>query len=283
MVCDQNNYFEILTLSNRGSTINRMEPKSGDLMKNFAISILVVWLLIIMGGFQAQAEPEITAARHNVAEKTDAIVVFGRIFAPNGFDSDENAQIVAEGEFKSSCAGLGRTSLQIDRSRFEITVGAAINIKPGACSPGHFTFHREISLGYLAPGKWTIKDATSGSELGRVEIQQAHPDSETVPKYAPVDKAFFKVGPQSAQIMVTGNYSNSCLALSEVRVQIQQDVIVLQPIVQESPGDNCIKGKFPFSSWTSLDFLKPGRFLIHIRGAQGHAINSIIDVPGNES
>ena len=250
------------------------------------LALRLTLILIFSGEFHVQAEtnPAGTKSQENSPSTVgggDSSVVFGRIFAPDGFDSNDNAQIVAEGEFRSSCSDVGRTSLQIDRSRFRITVGAAVHLKTGACSQGHFTFHRAISFGKLVPGQWTIKDAVSDAPLGRVEVKNASSNPEVEPKYAAVEKVYSKVGPQSAQLMVTGNYLNSCSGLSEVRVQIQQDVIVLEPIVQTSAGNNCVKGKFPFSSWTSLDFLKPGRFLIHVRTAQGQSLNSIIDVPGD--
>ena len=144
------------------------------------------------------------------------------------------------------------------------------------------SFSRILTPDGFDSGQLASIGAESDTHLGEVEFRHANEDSDAVARYAAVDKVVTTVGPQSAQIMVSGNYSNSCAALSEVRVQIQQDVIVLQPMIETSTGDNCVNGIFPFSSWTSLDFLRPGRFLIHIRTTQGRSLNSVIDVPGED-
>jgi hypothetical protein len=109
-------------------------------------------------------------------------------------------------------------------------------------------------------------------------VRQSTTDNTDDYLYAPISQAYYSQSKTGRTIILTGEFSNSCMTLTSVKVDIQPEVIVLQPISDMANRANCTAGQFPFSKTVDINAAKPGRYLLHVRSLNGNAVNSLIDV-----
>jgi hypothetical protein len=130
----------------------------------------------------------------------------------------------------------------------------------------------------LEQGDWKITQLDN-QVIGQIHINHSrHPDQPDDYLYAPVSQAFFHSENGQNEIYLTGNMVSSCMSLQDVRVDVQADVIVVQPIAQMTAGANCVEGQFHFEKTIKLNLMRSGRYLLHVRSMNGNATNTLVDV-----
>ena len=204
--------------------------------------------------------------------------VFDRVYAPHGFDSNDHVQITGEGLFRNTCYRHAQTTVRIDNDAHQIFLGPVAYEYSGLCLQIILPFERTIDLGLLKPGSWEVRQETSGALLGSLSIREASSANADDFLYAPISQAFFRQSGADGEILLTGEFSNSCLSLDRVETQVSADSIVLQPIARFDAGPSCSTGKFPFSHVVTVLLIPPGRYLLHVRSMNGHAVNSLVEV-----
>ena len=97
--------------------------------------------------------------------------------------------------------------------------------------------------------------------------------------YAPTGDAYVdsRGNPQSHVLRISGNFPNRCLRIREVKVAYYSDVIVVQPIMDQS-GRACTERSTPFNYSVALDATLRGRYLLHVRSMNGQAVNKLVDL-----
>lgn len=204
---------------------------------------------------------------------------FQKIYVPAGFDSNDHIQIVGEGLFNNTCYRPAPTTVHIDENMHQVLIGPVAYEYPGFCTQVILPFQRTIDIGLLKAGVWEVVQQADGTKLGSINVKPATTAMADDFDYAPISQAFFQKDAHSARILLTGHFLSSCMSLEDVKLSVETDVIVVQPIVKIEERNDCVEDQFPFSTWVALDFLKPQRYLIHVRSMNGNAINNLIDVP----
>lgn len=204
---------------------------------------------------------------------------FQMAYIPDGFDSNDKVQIAAEGKFPNTCYKVAGYKSSVD------TVNKVITILPQAykydtlCLRMEVRYHHVIELGLMEAGIYTIKDQTSGNVLGSLNVRQAKSSDPDDYLYAPVLSARVRWEDNDYSLHVEGKFTNSCIVFKEMRVSLQNRVVVAQPITEFEKRDDCVAGEFPFEY---EQFIKtspdPGRYLLHIRVLNGSAINQFVDI-----
>ena len=201
---------------------------------------------------------------------------FYKIYAPGGFDSNDHVQIVGEGRFHNSCFKQAETIIQIDDIKKQVTFFPVAYEYPGICLQVMVTFQHVVDIGILGEGNWEILQGNLHTKIGSVQIKKSVTDAADDFLYAPVSQAYCDKNNGTGQLRITGEFTNECLTIEEIKVTIEANVIAIQPIAKMSTDKKCEVGLFPFSKTVSLGFVPSGKYLLHVRTLNGNAINSII-------
>ncbi len=235
-------------------------------MKKLNGAFLTVLLLL---SFQAKVFAE---------EPKKVPTVFKRIFVPGGFDSNDQVQIVGQGLFNNSCYRPAETLVRVDAAMKRLYLTPMAFEYPGICLQVMLPFQKVVDLGILRAGTWEVFQGAEPTKVGQVQIHIAKTESSDDYLYAPVSQAFFFQEGSVSNFTITGEFANDCLQLEEVKVTVEPDVVVLQPIAKVVDNPDCKVGRFSFSKTISIDSVPAGRYLLHIRSLNGNAVNSLINV-----
>ena len=212
------------------------------------------------------------------------------IFAPMGFDDNDNAQVVLDGELSDTCHKLGPTSFKIDEANQRIYVQQQAYYYPGAwCAQVRVPYVQTLNLGLLRAGQYEIvtqrEDGTliSASMLPVAAATTLSPDDHL---YAPVTDVFLEksLGTLEGQdvfhtLFVSGSFNNSCMKFKEMKMIVRDNnVIEILPLVEMDKTGGCSQLVTEFNVGVSLKSIPKGRHLIHIRSLNGQSINRVADL-----
>ena len=107
--------------------------------------ILAIALLFTAGAIYAQKGPvEVTAP----VEK---------LFVPEGFDNNDNVEVVLHGEFPSTCYNVGQTKATVDKENKLIKVEATTLYYPDVyCIQSITPWIQSVKLGVLDTGEYEV-------------------------------------------------------------------------------------------------------------------------------
>jgi hypothetical protein len=230
---------------------------------------------VMISGLAYAAPSEMKAA----SQQTEAQPVrFEEVFVPAGYDSNDNVQIVAEGTFADGCWSLHETPVATDLERHRITIKPSAHRSGEVCVQPAIRFQELIHIGQLPAGQYEIVQGENAEHLGQISVASASTDKVDDHTYAPVSKVEFRSENHGTGIRLSGQFSSSCMEVEDVMISVQNNVIVLQPIMNLRNELDCKKGTFPFKATTFIDFMQEGRYLLHVRTMDGLAINRIVEV-----
>lgn len=212
------------------------------------------------------------------ADPTKVPVSFNKIYVSEGFDSNDHVQILGEGVFQNGCYRYAETKVQVDERERRIFIQPIAYKYSGYCLQVMVPFWKVFDVGILAAGRWEVFQGTTPSKLGEFNIRPALSEEADDYMYAPVSQAFYKPTANGHKVVLTGEFSNDCLSISEVKVNVQPNVIVLQPIAKVDAKASCKTGSFPFSKDVSIGAVRSGRYLLQVRSMNSNSINSLIEV-----
>ena len=203
---------------------------------------------------------------------------FQTAYVADGFDSNDNVQIVMEGVFPDTCYKPGPAYARVNDETRTIHVRATAYLYDGLCLRMIVPYHQVLDIGILRQGNYKIVQLDK--PLGEVRVRGATVAEADDYLYAPVSQAYLQNNGTSKVVTIEGIFRNSCLALKEVKVDVQKQAIVILPIsdLKEPEGQPCVKGKYPFSASVAVGDLKPGKYLLHVRSLNARAINTLVEV-----
>ena len=210
--------------------------------------------------------------------KTSAL--FHTAYIPQGFDSNDQVQIVGEGVFPSSCYRPAEARLKVDHLLKKIIVDQRAYKYSGPCALMKMVlpFDRVLEVGLLQPGRYEIIQAEDQLALGSIPVARTTSLNPDDYMYAPISQAFYRESGNQREILLSGEFPNSCMAMKEVRIHFDPNVIVVQPIAEMTEAANCVDGKFPFTKRVAVNGVKSGRHLLHVRSMNAKAINTLVFV-----
>ena len=220
------------------------------------------------------------------ASEAKAVAIESEIvFTPEGFDDNDNAQVVLDGWLPTSCHQLADPEVKIDAENLMIQVAAQATKEGTFCLPRATRFTQVVDLGILPYGDYDI--VTNNGQLTEpllvAEADKAGPDDYQYPK---IDKAYADFAPEYRQVtasrwavVIEGEYLNSCQEIAEIVVTDSGDTVEVQPILRSTEAITCLPVVTPFVTRAPLpDYATQGRYLLHVRGFDGTAANSVFTV-----
>jgi hypothetical protein len=205
-------------------------------------------------------------------------VAYEKVFVPVGFDNNDNVQIIATGEFVHTCYRQAETKFTVDETKKVITLEPVAYLYDGLCLQVVLPFERVINLGVLSTGTYTIMQKADSKVMGKLVIKTALRSEPDDFLYAPITQAYLHGEGARSEVRLTGFFPSTCMSMQEVKVDIQPDVVVVQPIAQMAQRADCKAAHVPFEQVISVDIQKPGKYLLHVRSMNGNAVNQMVDV-----
>lgn len=240
----------------------------------FRIFASAASLMVLVTAINAQAQ---TVPRFGT-EPRQVPVLFQKVYVPIGFDSNDHVQLVGEGLFQHTCYRHAETSVRVDATNKKIVLGPVAYKYSGLCLQMILPFERIIDVGVLPEGQWEIVQGPQQEKVGDLNVAAATKPEADDYLYAPVSQATLGQTASGTEVTLTGEFRNSCLSVDTVKVSLQPDVIVMQPITKMDNSGGCRDGVFPFTEVVPLAPMTPGRYLLHVRSMGGNALNSLVEV-----
>lgn len=214
-----------------------------------------------------------------------------RVYAPTGFDDNDNAQIVLDGSLPDTCYKLGPTSFKIDAKTRQIFVRQQAYYYPGGwCAQVRINYVQTIDLGILPAGQYDVYvEQSDGTAKASASLPVALSTTSSPDDflYAPLSSAHLEHSPGKLgdserlgyyTLVLTGTFSSSCMRFKQVKVNVRPgNILEVLPIVEIERG-NCAQVTTDFSIGVSLKEIPHGRYLIHVRSLNGQSINRIADL-----
>ena len=203
------------------------------------------------------------------------------VFAPTGFDQNDNAQIVSLGYLPNTCYKTGKTSYSINHTEKHLEINFQGTVRmDGICLMVQVPYTQEINLGRLPEGNYEVYFVSAlGERVKMAVLNIAKTENSNIDEqlYMPITDAFLE-NTQNAQpvLHLLGTVTNSCLRFKEVKmIQKTTSVLEVLPLAEFVEEGHCrtIQKRFELKI-PILNSLK-GNNLVHIRSLNGTALNLI--------
>lgn len=209
-----------------------------------------------------------------------------KVFAPVGFDSNDDAEIVIHGHFPSWCYKLGPVTADVDMANRRIVVHpTSWFYRDGVCHEMQVPYVTSVKLGPLMPGEYTVEVTGMDGQKAKLPIvatSDVNPDAYI---YAPVDTVEWtkdRLGRQVIRLSGTPpEVEDGCLVLVEPRLIHTDDTFVVLPIttIDSDPG---VCGDLDLDRFTYdvvvPESVRPGEYLLHVRALAGQSLNRLVNV-----
>lgn len=212
-----------------------------------------------------------------------------KIFVPQGFDDNDNAEVVVQGRFPNACMKTGPVEKKIDVMNKTITLRVEAYVYRGEpCAQVIVPFIQRVTFGTLPAGHWKIElegmPTVSSLPLVVDHAVSATPDDFL---YAPVEEVVLLPGGLGARqkLVVSGNWPQTvgrgCFILKEIRTKLGSDnTLVVQPIAELLPFNQCSQSsqrKRTFQGSVMLTRPLQSDSLIHVRTLNGESLNKFFE------
>ncbi|PIR22035.1 MAG: hypothetical protein COV44_09660 [Deltaproteobacteria bacterium CG11_big_fil_rev_8_21_14_0_20_45_16] len=223
-------------------------------------------------------------------EKPTSIeITAAKVYTPAGFDDNDVAQIILEGQFPNPCYRIKEVKLERlaqDEIGFRISAYQYEDICAQVMTP----FMQVVDIGILDEGSYKIFDLEEANRdlrhKGDLPVAKATSRKRDSYIYAPVDSSYV-VYKRDARRQITarylalvGTFPGTCFEF-ENRIPISRtidNVIEVLPIVLEQNLRDC-PGSTPFTKIIEIPKHIPGsHYLFHIRTMSGNSFNRIDDL-----
>jgi hypothetical protein len=211
-----------------------------------------------------------------------------KILIPQGFDDNDNVEVVLHGNFPNTCYQVGNTEAKVDSKTRTVTVSATSFKYPGTfCIQSITPFIQTVKLGIIPEGNYQVVYSKNQAVRNSLDVARRKTESPDDYLYATVENAFIDVNFESGKqaLKLQGHFPfffMGCMVMKEVRVLKNPiDVLVVQPIAEiitdqavcdSQPADR----SFEYTSGMSEPF--QGEGLLHVRTLHGNSLNRYIDI-----
>jgi hypothetical protein len=215
-----------------------------------------------------------------------------KLFVPQGFDDNDNAEIVIHGVFPNSCWRMGKSGVTVDEDNFTIDVWTTAfqynpensSDKEVLCAQVMVPYIAPIKTGILKAGTYTVqvRDQNISAIL---DVNTATTESPDDYLYAMVNAAGVDVDPISQQqtVWVRGvhpHFIQGCMVMDEIRAyKNPEDVLIVLPIGRMTDGVECGDDyKYNFFQRVPLNDSITTESLLHVRAMNGRSYNELLQL-----
>jgi hypothetical protein len=218
-----------------------------------------------------------TNASTDVVQTEKVEVLIGHVFIKKeGYSENDNAQFVVDGYLPNSCYHLDETRVERDPDHpflFSVHQYALRSIGQN-CVLGIIPYSLPETLGKLAHGDYEMNFNIGSNpplfatfEVGTSRSESNYPDVTSVTV-------------TGTKAILLGLLPSLCSRIQKVQVHIEDDVVVVSPLLVSSPGP-CPQIPHPFQASVFLGNLEDGRYLIQVGSAHGDLMKTFSVLRGD--
>jgi hypothetical protein len=204
------------------------------------------------------------------------------IFAPPGFDENDNTQIVAYSQLINTCYKAAPPDVEIDKGTKQIRVSTRAYVYAGCwCLQVILPVVQTIDLGPLPAGDYQVVELDgTGRPLRHLPMRIAESRTPAPDEflYAPVKQARLDLGAAGSAktLILSGTFSSSCMEMQEIKVLHRApNIVEVLPIAAYKTGSTCDPVQTPFEVKVALPAPDAGNNLIYVRSLNGQAISIV--------
>jgi hypothetical protein len=193
-----------------------------------------------------------------------------QVFIPQGFDDNDNVQIVVQGQLPSTCWQVTGVDVKKE-SDFDFSVEVISTRANRICVPVAIPFHRVVDLGTLNSGEYIVR--AGYEKMPRyLRVAKSTSGQKDERMYANITAGYVK----DQTLTLKGLHPDSTFKMEETQVTVHDKVIEVLPIAQSSRGSGLFV-TIPFDTTVDLSkIVKTGEtYLIHVRSLNGNALNLV--------
>ena len=198
------------------------------------------------------------------------------VFIPNGFDSNDNVQVVVIGRFPTTCYQLYTHAVRREGSQIKVYV-YAIYQSDRPCADAIVPFKQEINLGAANKGVYDIvvNPGSSHPVHGRVPVVAAKTNRIDDYIYAYVEY-IGSVKNDPNRVKIGGYIASDCFKFKQFhKMTNKKDVIAVLPIL-EQVSDFCPMKMTPFEYAIDIPKMNSRQVLLHVRSMEGQSVNKVL-------
>lgn len=213
-------------------------------------------------------------------------VPVGHIFAPAGFDSNDNTEIIVTGYLPNLCYKAPKSIVSIKEGKISVALRASHNqAGMGFCADVMVPFVEYVNVGALDKGNYKIavNEKSSWEKKSNIAIAEASSHSIDEAIYANVGEVV-RPDEGSRKVLLRGYNPSDCFELKEIAIiDNGLDTYSVLPKMKQIRAF-CPKKMIPFSyEFEVPEKLAADRVLLHVRVMDGRSVNAFFsNKPFNE-
>jgi hypothetical protein len=202
-----------------------------------------------------------------------------QVFAPKGFDDNDQTVVVLDGAMPSTCYKIAHSEAVPDADGKGFQLRQWARRYPGVCLDLVVPYTTEVPLGILPHGSFRLSaPGVAAQTLDVSEATNAGPDDHL---YASVDTVRIEPDVEHQRYLgiLQGRFTNTCLKWDDVQLIDSGRTLEVLPIVSMKDGPDCRAAELRFSWMLELPAtMTPGRHLLHVRSMNGKSANAMFTV-----
>jgi hypothetical protein len=204
------------------------------------------------------------------------------LFVPNGFDDNDQAEVVLDGWLQTSCDKIAKPKVKFMLEQNLIQVQAMAKRGHYLCAPVMSRYTVVVPLGRLPYGVYKV-ETNRGLMVESMLVEESSSSGPDEFIYAKVDEAFVDYAPEFDaagrwSVVISGNFRSSCEKMDKILLTQQDRSFQVQPIIKEE-GEVCVDILEPYVARVFLedDDVLEGRYLAHVRSFGGKSLNRVFN------
>lgn len=209
------------------------------------------------------------------------------VFAPVGFDDNDNAQVVMSGEFMSTCFKLAPAKVTVDQAKKKVFLrNQAYYTDSSWCVRVPSPYVQTVDLGALPRGEYQVLvQGRNGKFASRTKLVVAATKKPNSPfgtddqLYAVAEDVKLKKDAQNRPVEFTlsGQLTSTCIFLVGIEVRHDQpDTVEVLPITEQR-GEDCQRWLTPFTKPFAIPEGLKDHTLVHVRSLNGQSVNRVYE------
>lgn len=201
------------------------------------------------------------------------------LFVPNGFDNNDNVELVVKGKFPNPCYNRSKVDVKVKEDKIFINVTAAKKENVASlCEPLKVPFTEVVSVGSLQGGDYEIIVNNSLKQKMTIDVASSNSVDENL--YASVeyvDLGF--TGGAGGEAIIVGKALSDCLVLDRVEyISNKKDTFSVLPIMKKV-SNNCPETtkRIDIPVKVDLDKMNTEEVLLFVRSVDGKSVHTIIE------
>ena len=205
------------------------------------------------------------------------LVPVSNIYSPEGFDSNDNVEVIVEGFLPNLCYRAPMKDIKINGNKIDIKLSALSSEQQNPYCPEMIVpFLEKVEVGVMDKGQYEIE--VNGKSVyekqGSIEVDESISDAVDDEVYANVE--YIERVQGSRNIILKGQNPSDCFVLDKVEfVDNKKNVLSVLPKMKQV-SEFCPMKMVPFEYEVEVpNNLEKEKILLHVRVMDGRSVNSL--------